>query len=221
MGKLSKEAADKALIVHETKRRTEEEFKDLAARIQVGQLTPEEEQELKALATMVGKSVGDVMQALRETFAKVAPQMQSVGAQMNAVAEQIATGLANDVKQRVAQNRADRKPLARWSTVELVALLPEKAKAYESLGELDDFQLACALQHCLNNCTAKDGVTYEGALQLKYGPEVVNRLAYEKSEPVRLQTAWQLYRTGAATLEEITPIMDQACGLDLANVTKI
>ncbi len=108
-------------------------------------------------------------------------------------------------------------PLDRWSTNELMTQLPDEVG--EHFDNLTLWQMLCYSQHVLNNCSLKDPVTYDGALQVKVVPDLLKRMIAwlewerERGERVNPQTftvAWALYRSGGATLEEVTPLLDAA-----------
>ncbi len=178
---------------------TPEKLKDLANRIRIGKLTPEEEQLLKDTAQAIGTSVGEVMRQFGEAMRKALPQVQATGEQMEALAK-----LTNTMK------KVNDKPLARWTADELMAAVPRNAT--QQLEKISDFQLACITQHTLNNCAPRSEGTYDGALQGVYVPLLIQRLAARPIDvrATRMRTAWALYRSGGATLEEISPLLDQA-----------
>lgn len=104
--------------------------------------------------------------------------------------------------------------IERLTTDELMSFLPKMAKDIPPLHELTPLQLACLTQHTLNNCSNKQGRSdYDSALQYKHAPELVRRLLEQDNEETplrRMQMAWSLFRMGAATLDEIMPLMDRA-----------
>jgi hypothetical protein len=196
---------------------TAEQLRDLEVRISTGKLTREEEQALIGVAAALGQTVGSVMETFKQSLQGMVPAIQQVGEAMKALGGKLQA--PNTPKDRARTNLATNKPLDRWSTDELMAFLPEKAKDSDDLTKLSDLQLACLVQHILNNCSQKDAISYDGALQLKHAPELVKRLVGLDSKrrrerkveaAVRMKAAWALYRAGDATLEEITPILDQA-----------
>lgn len=196
-------------------------LQDLQDRFNAGKATWEEKQELEAIANAAGLAVADVVAAFT-TY--LGPAMASATAQIGEAMAALGGTLKLPVLtplDRARKNLANGKELDRWTTEELMAFLPPKAHELEKLnqqGQLTNLQLACIAQHCLNNCSNKDAITYDGALQHKYAPELIKRVARTerqsvKAVSVKMQTAWALYRSGAATLEEITPLMDQAAEL--------
>lgn len=157
-------------------------------------------------ASMTAAQVVDFEKRLKENrlTREEAAKLNDIGEAIKALGGNLVLP-PKSAKDRARANLASNKPLDRWDTQELMAFLPDKASDTEQLEKLSDLQLACLAQHCLN--------TYEGALQLKFAPELVKRIARRPTEPVTMQAAWQLYRSGAATLEEIMPLMDRACEL--------
>ena len=115
------------------------------------------------------------------------------------------------------------KPLSRWTATELMAEVPKDWKDLERLlesGLLTDWQLACCVQHTLNNCTRPSDppVSYDDALKVRWVPELLARLLgggqpaapAATEEQGKMLIAWSLFRSGAATFEEIAPMMDAA-----------
>lgn len=106
--------------------------------------------------------------------------------------------------------------LSSWSKDELMAQLPIYVKD-QPIEQRSHLQLMCLTQYTLDNCSQKDAVSYDGALQLKLGPELLRRFQgllpstpQQAPEVASFRTAWELFRSGGATLEEIAPLMDKA-----------
>lgn len=122
------------------------------------------------------------------------------------------------IKARAERNLQEGKPLDQWDTLELMALLPEKAKDCEP-ADLDLVQLCLMTQHVLNNCKRHEPGVYDHALNESYLPELLRRMMKDLSEGIAkrdalstFRIAWELYRSGAATLEEVAPLLDEALG---------
>lgn len=192
-----------------------------------GALKPDEEQKIIQAAKAMGVSTGELLQQMESAAQSMAQPVAQVGEAMRKAMEDVlaATKLApqpltltDEAKRLAAQSRARKKldagqGIERLTTDELMSWLPKMAKEIPPLDQLTPLQLACLVQHGLNNCSNRQGEsTYDSALQYKYAPELIRRLLEQPDEtPLqRMRMAWSLFRTGAATLDEIMPLMDRA-----------
>lgn len=189
-----------------------------------GALKPDEEQKIIQAAKAMGVSTGELLRQMESAAQSMAQPVAQVGEAMRKAMEDVlkATTLAPQpteaAKRLDARERARKKldagqGIERLTTDELMSWLPKMAKEIPPLDQLTPLQLACVVQHTLNNCSNKQGSsTYEAALQHKHAPELIRRLLEQPDEtPLqRMRMAWSLFRTGAATLDEIIPLMDRA-----------
>lgn len=196
-------------------------LKDAVAR---GMLKPDEEQKIIQAAQAMGVSTGELLRQMESAAQAMAQPFAQMGEAMRKVAEAMASvdlskaPITEEAKRLAAQERARKKldagqGIERLTTDELMSWLPKMAKEIPPLDQLTPLQLACLVQHGLNNCSNKQGQsTYDAALQYKHAPELIRRLLEQPDEtPLqRMRMAWSLFRTGAATLDEIIPLMDRA-----------
>lgn len=192
-------------------------LKDAVAR---GMLKPDEEQKIIQAAQAMGVSTGELLRQMESAAQAIAQPLAQVGEAMRKVLESttLAPQPTDEAKRLAAQGRARQKldagqGIERLTTDELMSWLPKMAKEIPPLDQLTPLQLACLTQHTLNNCSNKQGQsTYDSALQYKHAPELIRRLLEQPDEtPLqRMRMAWSLFRTGAATLDEIIPLMDRA-----------
>jgi len=176
---------------------------------------PLEQLTVTKIVEEIAQVTGQAFEAVAQSVANMAREMSKTkGAESGLNREQIA-----------AQVRKEHEgvPLERWDTRSLMSQLPERWHDGQ-LKELTFWQLVCRVQHVLNNCErAAPPATYNEALVSLYGPELVQRIEAELAERdrfARFQSAWTLYRSGEATLEEVTGFLDKlaATGLPTSEV---
>lgn len=165
--------------------------------------------------------------AVRNTFSSLELQAAVLGARTGTLPAdpKLVDATAEVVKRARWREQAEKwwsegKPLEEWHADALLAQLPIYAKESKDLEKLSTRQLMAAIEYGRRNCTTPDPITYDGALVGRQLPELLRRLVAarlvqdEGNKLSRLRVAWELYRSGAAQLEEVAPILDEVMALE-------